>query len=130
MRKPTSTNYQNQLALVTDCPLISTFHLLGGRWKVHLLYAMRNESVRFSEFKRQMMGISDKMLAQQLRELEQTGFVERHTLEHTIPVGVEYRLTPLGQSFVPVMEQIYAWARGNDMVSRYKHLLDASVSVS
>jgi DNA-binding HxlR family transcriptional regulator len=71
---------------------------LGGRWKIEILFNLFASNVlRFSELEKSVAGISQKMLAQQLRELERDGFVAR-TIYPEVPPRVEYALTPTGES--------------------------------
>lgn len=121
-RKDTSTQYQNQADHARHCPIISTFNLLGGRWKLGILYRLRAEPVRYSTLRESLRGISDKMLSQQLRELEQTGFIVRESLPG-VPPGSAYALTDLGKSLLPVLENIAAWGVENDAAGRYARVL-------
>jgi DNA-binding HxlR family transcriptional regulator len=71
-----------------------------------------DEAVRFSELRRRIEGVSQKMLTQTLRALERDGLVSR-TVYPTVPVTVEYRLTPLGQSLTEAVDAIRDWAYGH-----------------
>ncbi len=119
MRKRTSTNYQNEQRLISDCPILSTFYFLGGRWKVAILWNLAKGPVRFSEFQTALMGVSEKMLAQQLKELERDGFVCK-TIFAEVPLRTEYNLTELGQSLMPVLQQIHSWGSNHDMPQRFR----------
>ncbi|WP_233595602.1 MULTISPECIES: helix-turn-helix domain-containing protein [Corallococcus] len=84
--------------------------LMEGRWKLVILFQLfGGRVVRFSEFERAIPGISQKMLAQQLRQLERDGLVTR-TVYAEVPPRVEYRLTPWGQSLCPALEGLLRWA--------------------
>ncbi|WP_375757703.1 winged helix-turn-helix transcriptional regulator [Corallococcus exercitus] len=84
--------------------------LLEGRWKLVILFQLfGGRVVRFSEFERAIPGISQKMLAQQLRQLERDGLVHR-VVYAEVPPRVEYRLTPWGQSLCPVLDGLLRWA--------------------
>lgn len=86
------------------------FKLIEGRWKLVLLFHLFGGNVlRFSQLRRAVPGISEKMLAQQLRKLEKDGIVER-TVYNQIPPKVEYRLTPWGQSLCPALDALLKWA--------------------
>lgn len=88
---------------------------LGGKWKPAILYYIGFQDVhRFGELRRRIGNISESSLTNQLRELEADGFISRYDYRE-IPPKVEYTLTELGQSFMPVMEQVRAWGE--------KHLL-------
>jgi DNA-binding HxlR family transcriptional regulator len=90
--------------------------LIGGRWKpVILWWLMGSEKpLRFKVLRQSMPRISQKVLTQQLRELERDGFVKREMFSE-MPVRVEYSLTPFGRRLRPVLQELDAWAR--------KHLL-------
>lgn len=84
--------------------------LLRGRWKLVILFHLFDGKVqRFSDLERLVKGISQKMLAQQLRALESDGLVIR-TIYDEKPPRVEYRLTPWGQNLCPVLDTMLSWA--------------------
>src|ERR1700754_2767785 len=87
----------------------SLFSLLGEKWTLIVLTALRNERRRFSELKREIPGVSQRMLAQTLRELERAHFVDRIVLS-TTPPRVEYVLTDLGRGLFPHLRAIREWA--------------------
>jgi DNA-binding HxlR family transcriptional regulator len=92
-----------------DCPVELTMRLVGGKWKLLILWELMLEPVlRNGELARRLSGVTTKMLVQQLRELEEDGLVERTTYP-VVPPRVEYRLTRLGLSFRPVMDAMSAW---------------------
>ncbi|WP_027001759.1 winged helix-turn-helix transcriptional regulator [Hugenholtzia roseola] len=76
---------------------------IGGTWKMPILWRLQNGKVlRYSELKKSLKHVSDKMLASQLRELEADGFVER-TVYPVVPPRTEYKLTPKGEKVIPVI---------------------------
>jgi DNA-binding HxlR family transcriptional regulator len=84
--------------------------LIDGRWKLLILFNLFGEQVlRFSDLERAIPGISQKMLAQQLRQLEADGIVER-TVHSQVPPKVEYRLTAWGESLCPALDALLKWA--------------------
>ncbi|MCY1041489.1 helix-turn-helix domain-containing protein [Corallococcus sp. bb12-1] len=84
--------------------------LIEGRWKLVILFQLfGGRVVRFSEFERAIPGISQKMLAQQLRQLERDGLVSR-VVYAEVPPRVEYRLTAWGQSLCPALDGLLRWA--------------------
>jgi DNA-binding HxlR family transcriptional regulator len=115
MRKTNSSNYLNEQEILSECPISTFFHLFGGRWKLSVLYNLDRKPRRFSELKGRIMGISDKMLTQQLKSLQEMGFVEREVLNET-PVKVSYHLSEKGKALIPILEQIYTWGIENDIV--------------
>jgi DNA-binding HxlR family transcriptional regulator len=92
----------------TKCPAEITLAVIGGRWKVLILYQLFQGVKRFSELQRALTGITQKMLTQQLREMERDGIVQR-TVYPQVPPKVEYRLTPLGESLKPVVNAMCRW---------------------
>ena len=87
----------------------SLFSLLGEKWTLVVLNSLRTERRRFSELKRQIPGVSQRMLAQTLRELERAHFVDRIVLS-TTPPRVEYVLTELGRGLFPHLRAMREWA--------------------
>lgn len=94
------------------CKMEVTLSYIGGKWKVLILWYLSNQTMRFSELKRSLPSITQKMLTSQLRELEQDGLVERIVYPQ-IPPKVEYRLTELGNSLVPILSMMCDWAADN-----------------
>lgn len=99
---------------VKQCPAVSEIQkLLGGKWKIEILYYIGFEHVqRFGALRRHIGEITESSLTKQLRELERDGFLSRHDY-HEIPPRVEYSLTPLGESFLPVLEHMKQWGEEN-----------------
>ena len=93
---------------VTDCPVETTLAVIAGRWKMVILYHLFDGTLRFSELQRAMPGVTQKMLTQQLRELERDGVVHRKVYPQ-VPPKVEYSLSPLGQSLKPVLDSMCKW---------------------
>jgi DNA-binding HxlR family transcriptional regulator len=92
----------------TNCPAEVTLAVIGGRWKVPILFQLFQGVKRFSELLRAVRGITQKVLTQQLREMERDGIVER-TVYPQVPPKVEYRLTPRGESLKPVVGAMCKW---------------------
>ena len=92
----------------TNCPAEITLAVIGGRWKTLLLYHLFQCVKRFSELQRATAGITQKMLTQQLREMERDGLVHRQVYPE-VPPKVEYSLTPLGMSLEPVVGAMCEW---------------------
>jgi DNA-binding HxlR family transcriptional regulator len=80
-----------------------------NRWASLIFYALSSGPKRYGQLKRMIEGISQTMLTNTLRKLERHGLVSR-TVHPVIPPKVEYALTPLGETLVPIFEQIYQWA--------------------
>ena len=92
------------------CPTMSAVQrVLGGKWKIELLYYISVRNMRrFGELRRQIGEISESALTKQLRELEMDGFLIRHDYKE-VPPHVEYTLTDLGQSFIPILDTLKQW---------------------
>ncbi|MEM7052282.1 MAG: helix-turn-helix domain-containing protein [Acidobacteriota bacterium] len=95
------------------CPIERVLSVFAGKWKPAILFALEAEgTLRFNELRRQIPGVSQRMLTQQLRELERDGLVSREQFLE-IPPRVEYKLTSLGQSLSPVEAAIDAWGQAH-----------------
>ena len=92
----------------TNCPAEYTLRMIGGRWKIPLIFHLLSGAKRFSELARTLGGVTQKMLTQQLREMERDGLVERKVFAE-VPPRVEYSLTPLGESLKPVVDSMCRW---------------------
>lgn len=90
------------------CPAEFTLGVIGGRWKVLILWHLFQETKRFSELRRCLATVTQKMLTQQLRELEKDGIVRRQVYPQ-VPPKVEYSLTPRGQTLRPVVDAMCKW---------------------
>jgi DNA-binding HxlR family transcriptional regulator len=90
------------------CPAELTAELIGGRWKIVLLWHLFQGVRRFSDLQRAVQGITQKVLTQQLRDMEKKGFVTR-TIYPEVPPKVEYRITPLGVTLKPVVDAMHQW---------------------
>jgi DNA-binding HxlR family transcriptional regulator len=91
------------------CPAETTLDVIGGRWKVPIVWHLFSGTRRFSELKRALPAVTQKMLTQQLRELEADGVVARKVYPE-VPPKVEYSLTQRGASLKPVVEAMCRWA--------------------
>jgi DNA-binding HxlR family transcriptional regulator len=101
---------QAQTAAENGAALLrSLFSLLGEKWTLMVLNSLRTERRRFSELKREIPSVSQRMLAQTLRELERAHFVDRIVLSAT-PPRVEYVLTDLGRGLFPHLRALREWA--------------------
>ena len=83
--------------------------VIGGKWKIHILSNLYYGKKRFKELEREITGVSPKMLAKELRDLEAIGIVNRKTF-NTVPITVEYSLTNEGLTLKPVLDCIIQWS--------------------
>lgn len=90
------------------CPVEVTLEVIGGMWKVILIRELLKGTRRYSELHRSVRGITHKMLAQQLRELEADGLLTRKVYP-VVPPKVEYTLTELGERLAPVLDAMTQW---------------------
>ena len=91
-----------------NCPVESTIELIGGKYKALILWHLSEKTLRFSELKKNVSGATAKMLTQQLRELEAHDLIHREVFP-IIPPKVEYSLTELGRSLLPILVAMRDW---------------------
>ena len=95
------------------CGLKKVLDIVGGKWKIMLLCIMDQEGQsRYGELKRKVFGITNTMLANSLKEMEEAGLVERHQFNE-MPVRVEYSLTDKARSIVPILLELKKWGEEN-----------------
>ncbi len=92
-----------------ECPIMATIAMISDKWKVLILCKLRKGKLRFNELKRELQGVTQRVLTHQLRELEADGLVKR-TVYAEVPPRVEYELTHLGATLMPALETLEAWA--------------------
>jgi DNA-binding HxlR family transcriptional regulator len=93
---------------MSGCPVETTLSVVGGKWKVIILWRLAGGTKRFNELQRSISNITRKMLTEQLRELEKDGLVIR-TVYNQVPPKVEYALSEYGKTFIPVMQSMAQW---------------------
>lgn len=106
-----------------DCPTRRILDRIGDKWTVLIVGALGDDAVRFSELRRRIEGISQKMLTQTLRSLEEDGLVSR-TVTAQVPIKVEYALTDVGQSLRAPLKALEEWSiehLGNVLDARTAH---------
>ena len=89
-------------------PVRDALDILSGKWKLPILIALSFDNMRFSQMAKQIHGITDKMLSKELRDLEMNQLVKR-TVYDTIPVVVEYSMTPYGKTLEKLIGELQAW---------------------
>jgi DNA-binding HxlR family transcriptional regulator len=97
------------LSPTSKCPLTDLVDMIGGRWKVLLLWRLRDGTKRFNELRRLMPGVTQKMLTQQLRQLEADGLISRKIFAE-VPPKVEYKLTATGNQLSSLLTILADWA--------------------
>jgi len=93
---------------VQNCPVTATMGVIGGKWKLLILYLIFNDINRFGKMGMMLKDISKQMLTTQLRELENDGIIERKIYPE-IPPKVEYFLTEKGKALLPVIDKMRDW---------------------
>ena len=91
-----------------ECPVAATLEVIGGKWKPLILFHLRDRPMRFSELRRMVPQATQKMLTQQLRDLERDGIIHRKVYA-VIPPKVDYSLTDYGQTLKPLLALMCAW---------------------
>jgi DNA-binding HxlR family transcriptional regulator len=99
-------------AFIAACPTRKLLDRISDKWVSLILVALTDGPRRYNDLARTITGVSQKMLTQTLRTLERDGLVSR-TVTAAVPVRVDYDLTPLGRTLLPVMAAIKAWAEGH-----------------
>jgi DNA-binding HxlR family transcriptional regulator len=98
----------NNTARTIACPVRTTLNVLGGKWKLLILSYLLDEPRRYGELRRLMPEITEKMLIQELRDLETDGIVAR-TVHQTVPPRVDYSITEQGERVRPVLMELLGW---------------------
>ncbi len=94
------------------CPVKVTTKVIGGKWKVVILYHLKEGTKRFAELRREIGDITERMLSQQLKELEQDGLVNRKVYPE-VPPKVEYTLTTYSKTLLPILDLMEEWGRNH-----------------
>lgn len=92
--------------------MVAALNVIGGKWKPMILHMLSAGTMRFGDLKKNIPPVSQKMLTQQLRELESDGIVKR-TMYAEVPPRVEYSLTDRGRSLKPILDDLYEWGQQN-----------------
>lgn len=104
----TQCHMQGSCAKYDTCPMTLSHSLLSGKWKILILWYLSNHTLRFSELKKKLPGITQKMLTNQLRSLEEDQLINR-TVYPVVPPHVEYSLTDIGRQMLPLLETMYQY---------------------
>jgi DNA-binding HxlR family transcriptional regulator len=104
--------YERKIPLPLECGLHLTKEVLNGKWKANLIFAISMNIKRPSDIQRALPGATKRVLNLQLKELEDHGIVEKK-IYHQLPPKVEYSLTALGESLIPVVDAMNHWGDNN-----------------
>ncbi len=91
-----------------ECPVATTVSLIGSKWKLLIIRNLLQRPWRFNELKKDLAGISQKVLTNSLRSMEEDGLITR-TVYPEVPPRVEYALSELGESLKPILDSMVAW---------------------
>src|SRR5262245_37891225 len=95
-------------ATLANCPIRAVLDVIGGKWKPLLVHSLKAGTLRFGELRRSVPEATQKVLTEQLRELEADGIVRREVFAE-VPPRVEYSLTDYGRTLTPLLEAMSAW---------------------
>jgi DNA-binding HxlR family transcriptional regulator len=104
--------YEKKMPLLLGCGLTMTKEVLGGKWKTSLIYAISEGILRPSELQRAIPGSTKRVLNQQLKELEEFHILNKK-IYHQLPPKVEYSLTELGETVLPIIKMMNQWGEYN-----------------
>lgn len=106
--KESSTHEENRQTAMNKCPVSYTLERIGGRWKAQILFHLSGGAMRYAELRRAVGSVTEKMLIQQLKELENDKLVIRD-VKPVVPPHVTYSLTQAGKELAPVMNAMAQW---------------------
>ena len=99
------------------CPVATTLMLIGNKWKIFIIQQLMDRPFRFSELRRAIPGISEKVLTDNLRAMEKDGLITR-TVFPEVPPRTEYALSELGNTMRPIIEGMATWGTGYQQIVR------------
>lgn len=108
--KESSTNFANKQILTNDCPEVFAVNIIGGQWSLAICCYLINGSLRYSEIKKCLPNITERMLTLQLRKLEENGVVQRRVYAE-VPTRVTYELTTIGYELSPIIRELGKWGK-------------------
>lgn len=105
-----------------ECPVATTVSIIGSKWKLLIIRNLLSRPWRFNELKKDLDGISQKVLTDSLRSMEEDGIIMR-TVYPEVPLRVEYALSELGESMRPILDAMYRWG------TEYKNTAEKGVEL-
>ena len=99
------------------CPVATCFQLFGNKWKIYVIQRLKERAFGFNELQRSIVGISQKVLSSNLKEMEAAGLVTRTVIPET-PIRTEYALSEVGESLMPVIDSMVEWGSGYQRLVR------------
>lgn len=106
------------------CTVSLTMDLVGGKWKMVILYHLKDGTKRYSELRKEIPSVTEMTLSLQLKQLEKDGLVSRKVYGKKPPIKVVYGLTDFGKSFVPILEAVTEW--GNQVIKERGEFVSGS----
>ncbi|MDA1904969.1 helix-turn-helix domain-containing protein [Bacillus cereus] len=97
-----------------NCPIATTLDVIGGKWKVHILCVLMDGKMRTNEIRREIPNITQKVLTQQLRQLEADGIIHRAVYQE-VPPKVEYTISDYGKSLIQIMDELCEWGKDHQI---------------
>lgn len=94
------------------CPVSDALDIIGGKWKVLIIYHLQHSTKRFNELRRDLPDITQRMLTLQLKELVRDGLIHRFDYQE-VPPKVEYSLTEQGQTLLPMLQAMHVWGESH-----------------
>lgn len=119
--KEQSTHHQNKIISEMACPITYVMNKIGGHWKPIILYYLMNGPKRYSELKKAIPAITEKMLAQHLKQLIEDNLIVKK-VEQVMPPITIYSLTPAGQELSPILLAMADWAIKDS--NKFQHLME------
>jgi DNA-binding HxlR family transcriptional regulator len=111
IRKESSTNNENRESIKRLCALGKAMGLIEGRWKVVIIWNLREGKMRFSEIEKSIAFASKRMLIKQLKEMEIDNIITRKTFGDKAPFVVDYELSNLGLKLLPIVKELRGWGQ-------------------
>jgi DNA-binding HxlR family transcriptional regulator len=103
---------------ISDCPVTTAIGIIAGKWKPTILCELRDGARRFSDLKREIPGISEKVLTAHLRDLEADGIVSRREFREGAVLATEYAFTDYGRTLIPALTALADWGTRHQKLTR------------
>lgn len=113
---------------LTSCPVSVALEVFGGKWKLQIIWILHENSLRFGELKRQLPGVSEKILIQALKDLTEDGILIRIQYPE-VPPRVEYHLTEVGRSLLPILKELSNWSIEH-LMTKYHQINETKAETS
>jgi DNA-binding HxlR family transcriptional regulator len=125
--KESSTQNLNKELAELHCPVAYVMNRIGGHWKPIILYQLKDGALRYSQIKRAIPAVTEKMLIQHLKQLESDKLIIRKA-EPVVPPFVTYKLSKSGEALMPVMTAMVVWAV-NDSKCKVGEMVEEEVTI-